>query len=712
MIGRTLVCLDLYFNSGTNRMLFIAWRERFGSLLSKAWFRCFCLAVAGFAVHLPSLQGQFLWDDGYLAQENPFIKSPLLIFQAFRHFLFHDSFSGYYRPVQNLSFMVDYYLWNNDAAGFHLTNLVLHVASGLLLYRLLTCLLKEFAARAPQAFSSRTASTLAWLTAAVWIVHPVHSAAVDYVSGRADSLAFALASGAWLLVNSARKAGPVWLRVILYLFAALAGFLALCSREIACIWIVLFLAHSLFFSPKLSRKARVLTVGCSLLLIAGYAAARHFAQGQAAPSSASWAASFRVTLMLRALGDYARLMIFPANLHMERSVFNPDNFMDQRGWRQNASWEYLGVLGAMAAIIFAWGCLRRGRGQAVRIFGAVWFFAGYLPISNLFMVNATVAEHWLYLPSVGFLIFIVGFIVEASPKLQRGIAVAAVLVIAALGTRAWVRSTDWHDDATFFQHTVAAGGISARTIVNLALANSNRGHLDVAERALRRAVQVWPDYPLARNNLANVLLKRGKTNEAEEFFKVAAKAGKEYPRTWVAYLNVAFVRTSKGDDAGAIEVLERARAEYPGVWDLISRESELLRRTQGPQVASRLVEDFVRQNPWHFAASLAAGKLRAELNDSAGAATALRHAALLDLHDTQALDLLAQIYVRQNDLVYACQAQRRAVNRQPDHLREYFLLAEILEKMGRKDDAQATLAKASCLRDMATAQPPLATVIN
>jgi Tfp pilus assembly protein PilF len=689
----------------------IVWRERLASFSSKGWFRYLPLAVAGFLVHVPSLQGQFLWDDGYLAQENPFIKSPLLIYQAFRHYLFHDSFSSYYRPVQNLSFMVDYYLWNADAAGFHLTNVLLHLASGLLLYGLLSHLLGQFAERSSNAFSFRTASLLAWLTAAVWIVHPVHSAAVDYISGRADSLAFAFACGAWLLVIRARTVRSPWLRVVFYLCATLAGFFALCSREIAFLWLVIFIVHSLLFCPKLGRKTLLLTAGCCLLLVTAYAGARHFAQGQSPPTGTSWPASVRATLMLRALGDYSQLMVFPANLHMERTVFQGDNFTNRDSWRKSASSEYLSILGLVAAALFAWGCFRRGPGQPVRIFGAIWFFAGYLPISNLFLLNATVAEHWLYLPSVGFLIFIAGFVLEAPMKFQRALAATAVLAILALGVRSWVRSTDWYDDATFFQRTVAAGGISSRTIVNLALANSRRGNFAPAERALRRAVQVWPDYPLARNNLANVLLQQGKTAEAEALFQSAAKAGKDYPRTWVAYLNVAYMRTRQGDDAGAIEVLERARAEYPNVWDLISRESELLRHTQGPQVASRLVEDFARQNPWHFGASLAAGKLRAELNKS-DAAAALQHAALLDVHDTQALDLLAQIYLRQNDLDHACQTQRRAVARQPDHPREYCILAEIFDKMGRKVDAQATLAKASRLREMAVAQPALATVMN
>ena len=118
-------------------------RRPLAALCGEQWLRYLCLVAIGLLAHLPALQGQLVWDDDYLAQSNPFIKSPLLALEAFRHYLFLDSYSPHYRPVQNLSFMADYYFWNTDPAGFHLTNILLHVGSGLLLYRLLTLLFRK-----------------------------------------------------------------------------------------------------------------------------------------------------------------------------------------------------------------------------------------------------------------------------------------------------------------------------------------------------------------------------------------------------------------------------------------------------------------------------------------------------------------------------------------------------------------------------------------
>ena len=181
-------------------------RARLVNFSGKQWPRFLFLGAIGFLVRTPAIQGPFIWDDTYLARDNPFIKSPLLILEVFRHYLFMDSLSGHYRPVQNLSFMVDYFFWNTDAAGFHMGNIFLHVTAGLLLYRLLTILFRTGLWPADDAHLVRTGALTAFLISALWMVHPVHSAAIDYVSGRADSLAFLFSAGAWLLVIRGRAA--------------------------------------------------------------------------------------------------------------------------------------------------------------------------------------------------------------------------------------------------------------------------------------------------------------------------------------------------------------------------------------------------------------------------------------------------------------------------------------------------------------------------
>src|SRR5438874_3898709 len=710
-----------------------SWRanlpRQLAALCGKQWLRYLLLAAIGLLVHLPALQGLPVWDDDYLAHENPFIKSPLLALEAFRHYLFLDSYSPHYRPVQNLSFMVDYYFWNTDPTGFHLTNILLHVGSGLLLYRLLTLLFRKGAGiwNNTVPHSNFTASLAAFLMAGLWIVHPIHSAAVDYISGRADSLAFLFAAGGWLLVlhvrgeeavtssNTGSEQGtplslqrkqPRWLTFLLYLCAAFFALLSLCSREIACVWILLFLIHTLAFARNIRRKTKIVTVICCSLVLGAYVGL-HQLPGKRAEKGGTdnWRAPVRATLMLRALGDYARLMVFPANLHMERTIFDPNNYRTRQSWRDSADSEYLSILGLGVFAVFAYGCIKAGTGRRTRVLGAIWFFAAYLPISNIVSLNATVAEHWLYLPSVGFLIFLAGCAFDLPRSFRRPLAGVAIAAIVALGVRSAIRSTDWSDPETFYKRTLAAGGSSARVEVNLGLIYARHGDYAGAEKLFRHVLEFTPNYPIARTNLADVLSRQGKTAEAERLLTNAAKIAplesKEYPRTWMGIYNLASLRHNAKDDPGAIVLLDHARLNYPQVWELISCESELVRRTQGPLAALDLVEDFVRKNWWHHAARLAEGRLYAEDGDTSHSIEALRYAAMLDVHDVEALRLIATMKLRENRLEEAFQAQRRAVARQPDQPSQYILLSDILEKMGRSGEARAARAKVSQLQALA-----------
>ena len=686
-------------------------RVRLAAVWAKQWPRYLLLAGLGLLVRLPAVQGPPIWDDLFLTRDNPFIKSPLLAFEAFRHYLFLDSYTGHYRPVQNLSYMVDYFFWNTDAAGFHLSNIFLHVGAGLLLYRLLT-LLFRFGGGLwnNRDFHSLDSGTLvAFLISGLWMVHPVHSAAVDYISGRADSLAFLFSAGAWLLVLRGRGVNSRWLKGGLYFAAALSGLLGLCSREIACIWIFIFLVHTLAFTPDMRRRAKILTVICCALVLSAYDGLRRLPPVRSDnPVIEDWSSSVRATLMLRALGDYGRLMVFPANLHMERSIFDPDNYRDRESWRRSAASEYLSIIGLIVLAGFAYGCAKPGNGRRLRILGAIWFFAAYLPVSNIVQLNATVAEHWLYLPSVGFLIFLAGCGLDL-PQRSRGVlATTALFAIIALSVRSAIRSSDWSDQERFYEGTLAAGGTSSRVSVNLAQIYASRGEYAVAEKMLRKVLESTPDYPIARNNLASVLTQEGKNDESESLLarnaKEATESGSRFPRTWIAALNLAAMRSHASDDSGAIAILERAHADYPWVWDLVSRESELVRRTQGPLPALHLVENYVRENWWHHAGWLAEGRLYAENNDVTQATRALRYAAMLDVHDVNSLDLLAQISLRGGRLDDALATQRRAVARQPYEPRQYLMLAEILDKMGRTTEAQKARDKVARLQAMAASQ--------
>ena len=680
-------------------------RDKLRWYCEREWLRFAVLILCGVIARFPALTGQLIWDDEYLVRDNPLIRSPLLIVESFRHYLFLDSFSSHYRPVQNISYCIDYLIWGGDPLGYHVSNLLWHLAAGILLYLLLRQLLGKLG----EAVGNISIwSTVAFVLALVWNVHPVHSAAIDYISGRADSLAFVFACAAWLVYLRANRMTSPVARTCTYFASAALGLLALGSRESAFMWIGIFLFY-LWTFERLRVRTKVITCVAVMLVIGAYVGLRHLPRSHMDMPAGGSPMPVRVVFMLRALGDYGRLLVWPASLHMERSVEAAEANAGNRGWRQGIRAEYLSVLGLAVAAALACGTMRRGRARPVRAFGAGWFVVAFLPISNLIELNATVAEHWLYLPSIGLLIFMGGWAMEFSGRTRRAILAGAFVAVAALTVRSVVRSSDWVSSETFYRHSLASGAAKPRIALNLAIQLAEKQDYKGAESLLRRLVALYPDYVVASNALAHVLFRQGKTEEANKYFVLATQLAErkrdEYPRTWVAALNLAHMHFRENDLQGAFAIVDKARLTYPGTWELISYESELLRRLQGPAAALPLVEEFHKDNWWHASSSIAIGKLASELGRYSQAEAAFRHASRLDIRGVEALNLIALLNIRRNDLGAALKIQEQALSRQPDQPRQYLILSDILEKMGRAQEARAALAHVQRLQVLAKTDP-------
>src|SRR4051794_21991602 len=145
---------------------------------------CGMLVLLVVAAHAPALRATFVWDDTALVLRDPLIRSWRLIPEGFNHYLFVDATpSNFYRPLQRLTYTLEYALFTARPGPYHLTNIALHAAAAIALLFFAEALLGAFGC------DPRRARWVALVAALVWAIHPVHTAAVVYVSGRADPLA-------------------------------------------------------------------------------------------------------------------------------------------------------------------------------------------------------------------------------------------------------------------------------------------------------------------------------------------------------------------------------------------------------------------------------------------------------------------------------------------------------------------------------------------
>lgn len=659
----------------------------------RPWLVLLLFLAVGFGTYFPCLRGERIWDDHYLVGENPFFRSPAFCGEVFRQHLFTESFSTYYRPVQNLSYMLDYWLWGESTVGYHCTNVLIHSLSAWLLFLLLRRLL-------PALWKGGDSPAAAFLVALLWLVHPVHNAAVAYISGRADSLAALFALGAWLLMRRSAECPRMAVRAMCFSAAAVLFLAALCSKEIALVWALLFGLHTLFFERSVSVRRRVLLIAGVVAVIGIYACLHTLPPHRATALGVCPEPFFgRVILSLRALGDYCRLMVAPTRLMMERSLGPADMYAGQSAWWRSLGSEYLSIFGMLMLAFSGWLCLRRGAGRLLRCFGALWLLVALVPISNLIPLNAEVAEHWVYTASIGFLLLTAGTVAMLSHRGRMLCGWLGCAAVAALAVRTGFRAADWADGETFARRTIENGGGSARLLSYYANELGRKGRIEEQAEVYRKTLTLYPDFLPARINLGVCLQKLGRAEAAKPLLDIgrASAVVSNLPRNWNAALNAAGQLHKEGRSADALALVREWEPMNPDTWELLGFEANVLHDTEGPRAALAVVAKYAEAHWWHLPSQLGLASLQREAGDFETALATARRAQRLDIRGSAAFFETAKCEGSLGKWPEALESLGVAVSRAPAN-RDYLeFFAAILHQLGRDGEAAAVRRKSQAL---------------
>lgn len=490
------------------------------------WMSIGLIAALGFLVYANSLGGAFIWDDAYLVRDNPHIKAWANIPKVFTEDIgagVGHSFN-FYRPLQMVSYLFDYSLWQLDVRGYHLTNIVFHILAAVTVFGLVAALYGNI--------------RLALLTGILFVIHPIHTEAVSYISSRADPmfLFFLLLSAILYIKNlDSRRMG-------LYL-GMNAGYLcALLSKEMGLILPVLLLLYHYTFHKKIAYR-EFLTLA---VLACAYAVLRmtvfNFATAALLPSSTFMG---RVPGFFAAITEYLRLMVLPFHLHME---YGNGSFP----WTHPEA--VAGVIIFMALLYLMF--MKRKEKGAV-FFGLAWFFLALLPVSNLYPINATMAEHWMYLPSVGlFLIAAKGLNAIYEKEGLRNWFMPIVLVLAVFYSSLTIAQNGyWRDEIAFYEKSLRYAPRSMRMHNGLALAYYEAGEKDKAISAYKKAIEALPQNASMHNNLGALYLATGQGQQAEGMFLRAIELDEGYGEP---YGNLAILYSRRSQYKPAAEYCDKA----------------------------------------------------------------------------------------------------------------------------------------------------------
>ncbi|MBN1569462.1 MAG: tetratricopeptide repeat protein [Acidobacteria bacterium] len=521
----------------------------------------FLIILLCFAAYANSLSGEFVWDDQSRIVRNETIRRLANIPHAFGSTLRESvspegnsaeaGFSQYYRPIQTLIYIAAYKISGLSPFTFHLFNVGLHALVCALVFVL--CLQLGF-----QRMN-------AFLAAALFAVHPVHTEAVSWIAG-ADDLAcgFFYLCGlcAFLYHFQTNKRVYLWLSGFCY-------FLALLSKEVA---ITLPVAAALLAFGTLLRarpKARDLGVRMLPFIIAvgAYFLLRMNAMGLSLPSviGPRFTALDSITLAAGVIGRYIRLALIPHPLSAQYAI--PLHFSDRIGFTL--------LYGAVIAVIIV--ALWFARKPMPN--GWIWFAVFLVMLAPVLYFQAggiLFAERYLYMPSLAIVVLMVDTLSQM--RLKAGVAVM-VMIIGAFFALTVLRNRDWKDEETLYRQTLQVEPASMQFQNSLAFIYLDRGDDQKAKDCFTQAWQFAGDERFIRQVYERYRARLGlgiiaaRESRIEDARRLLYEALEYNPKGDGAYATLAAVYINQDRNyAKAVELLRKAIEINPGSemnWDYL-----------------------------------------------------------------------------------------------------------------------------------------------
>jgi tetratricopeptide (TPR) repeat protein len=455
------------------------------------------VALAVFAVYVDALGGPFLWDDRLLVLDAPLVEKS----QSLIAYLANPFWAGgparphattYYRPLVTASFALDHRLHASNPGGFHLTNLVLHLACALLVM----ALLRRAGVRAATAA----------LLACAWALLPRLAEAAAWISGRTDVLATVCVLAALLAWGQGLPRR---------LTAALFFTLGLLAKESAVALLPALVVREWLEASRTDRKAaRALATWPLAAGLGAYLAMRFGFVGYH-DNLPSLGAGRRALLVLQAVGTYLGMLFDPLR---PRAVIGRVGAIAMRDV----------VLGALALALLPWLVWRyRGRFTPHTACAFTLGIAALVPVLHIVPIplRTLAADRFLYMPTAAFALAL-GPGLDSwfdARRFRWGVAAAAV---ACLGFFARTRVGVWSDELEFWSRTYLetphVNNAPATELFGVYYrAGLYEDALTLAERAL---AYDDPNKKDPRYNAALCVARLGRPLEAAERFRSARVA--------------------------------------------------------------------------------------------------------------------------------------------------------------------------------------------
>jgi hypothetical protein len=532
--------------------------------LAKKWPPFLLLGIATVLVWGHTVTFDFVWDDEFFIRDLTSVRSlkhvPEMFYRPDAQATRPNDFRVF-RPIRTALYALLHFLGGKETPQpwiYHLANVLGHGGTAMMLFAALTLLLPRWR----NGFTEADTRWWSFFIALAFAVHPVVSEVVCWAKSLDDILAafFTLAALRELLLPPGNRTA-YWRSL---LFFALAVY----SKESA----VPFVAVALVIFRKIHHlgwRQSVSHTAWFLMIAAIYLANRHFVIGrssQTAPISGSYGQT--LIDMLPVVPKYFRLLWGLPPFFIDYSYLP--------GGCQFWSPAVLAGLALLIALVLAGVSAARKSGWELAGFGLLWTGLFLLPVSNLLPMLQYLAERFLYLPLIGWLIASAAIV--SACRRQSIIRMTAFVVIVLWAVTAWNRSWIWRDPVTLFVRSSQEGPHTQRVEDNAVAAiiylpqvqrffssdatNTVRTSANIADgsavlNTLEQAYHLFPTNHVVLSYYGTCLALAGQPGKALPFLEKAAQL---QPQKLDYWLNLARAALDAGQPAPAQSALEKAAA--------------------------------------------------------------------------------------------------------------------------------------------------------
>ena len=645
------------------------------ALLSRKSIAAVVVILGAVLPYLNCLTNDFVWDDRPLIVQDYHLRSPRHMGAIFtRDFFSHSDEEvkyGYYRPLITLSYMGDLFLWGLNPAGFHLTNLLFHIANSWMVYLL-----------AVRLFPSRR--VLAAGTALLFAVHPVHVESVAWIAGRTDVICVFFFLLAFLLSMAGDETAGR--RSVLFLPLSLASLLlALLAKETAVVFpLIVFVYEYIRRGENFGGAMKKALPSASIVTL--YLVLRFFvARVEPGPKGAEFPLVLFLS-MLKAFWLYCLKLVWPVGL----SAYIQNPYLP-------SLLRPVSILLIMISLLLVVCLWRIWRSRPALAFAGAAFLVSFLPMSNVIRISAPsdmgfpMAERFLYLPSVFFLLFAAGFLRrEISSRTALLFGLSAVALCWGLIT--FQRNRVWSDDGVLFRAALVKSPDAPLLLVNLGRYYCRRGLYEEGIDALERAEEVQRETagdadPNYMNDLAVAYRLAGRREDARRVLLQARYRGR--PLSSLEY-NRGMVLLEEGRLADARRAFLRALDMRPHSIDAWAGLGRTFQAEGRYDDAASSYREALALFPDSAELHNRLGMLYREEGEYAKALEEYADALRLDSRHAPARANRGVVYALLDDLPAAREDLETAVEMQPSLLDARNALGMVYAKLGLSGRARET----------------------